>query len=140
MLVLFYTPKNHIHTFHHYEKLYKHLERLEADKENSKWTFARHSHDRVFGFYKYVCTRLMAPLEKTGPEGLDILEIVRGDVKKPVLIPITPDLDVESLRKKWCQSYCKSHGYPLADVSSPADFSKPMLTSVRYKSVYKTTG
>ena len=122
MLVLFYPPKNHVHMFHHYGKLYKHLERLEADKEKSSWMFIRHAHSRVFNFYKYVCRKLMKAIDQEGREGVDILEIVRGEPKKPVFIPVTPDVDVESLRKKWCQSYCKSHGYPLVDVSSPADF------------------
>lgn len=126
MLVLFDMPKNQIHTFNNYGKLYNHLKSLERDKGKAKWIFTCHSHHHVFAFYRYICMKSMTPQEKEEKEGLYILEIVRGDVKKPVFIPVTPDVDIESLRARWCQTYCKAHHYVLMDVSSPSDFRQPV--------------
>ena len=66
-------------------------------------------------------------LEETRKEAskkFDILEIVNGDPKKPVFIPITPDVDIKSLQQQWCQNYCKAQGYALFEVSSPDDFKE----------------
>jgi len=61
--------------------------------------------------------------ERSGQEP-DILEIIKGNSRKAVFIPITPDIDVDALRQEWCKAYCKSHNYSLFDVSSPADFKE----------------
>ena len=146
MLILFDFPANRILALSNYSKLHNHLEHLEKTRGKGKWVFASHSHQRVLSFYRYVRAQKLLVLpttsgifersleealkqvqksntpEKEGGKNFDILEIVDG--KNPVLIPVTPDVDVEALQKQWCQNYCKAHGYALYEVSSPADFKE----------------
>jgi len=154
MLVLFDLPKNVIHAFNTYGTLYNHLESLERNRGKGKWVFALHSHHRMVSYYKYVrdrnvCAQSAETFEKGLEEALkqavagklvptraknqgknedgenfDILEIINGNVKKSVFIRVTPDVDVGSLQQKWCQNYCKAHGYRLFEVFSPADFKE----------------
>jgi hypothetical protein len=88
----------------------------------------------MLSFYRYIRNQkinifeegLEEALEATSKTGgcknADILEIINGNIKKPVFIPVTSDVDVESLQKKWCQNYCKSHGFILFEINGPADF------------------
>jgi len=46
----------------------------------------------------------------------DVLEMSHERSRKPVIIPITPDLDIEPLLEDWCRMYCESNGYKLIDV------------------------
>ena len=154
MLVLFDLPKNVIHAFNTYGTLYNHLENLERYRRKGKWVFALHSHQRMMSYYRYVRDRkAYLQSAETFEEGLeealkqavagklvpakaknqeksedgencDILEIINGNVKKPVFIRVTPDVDVGSLQQKWCQNYCKTHGYKLFEVFTPADFKE----------------
>lgn len=146
MLVLFNPHKERIHTFKTYDALFNHLDNMEKVKKKPKRIFARHSYQRLLSFYRYIRNEKLAPypmaifeqgLEQalnqaagTAREAqanfdIDILEIVNGNVRNPKFIPITPDVDVEALRRKWCEDCCKAHGYHLVEVSSLAQFRQP---------------
>ena len=145
MLVLFNAHKKQIHTFKTYEALFHHLDNMEKVKKRPKRIFARHSWHRVLSFYRYVRNQKLAPYaiafergleqalrhaagatrDEAQKYGLDLFEIVSGDVQNPRLIPMTPDVDVEALRKEWCEECCEAHGYQLVKVSSPAQFRQP---------------
>jgi hypothetical protein len=73
---------------------------------------------------KLVPTRAKNQGKSEEVENCDILEIINGNIKKPLFIPVTPDVDVGSLQQKWCQNYCKVHGYRVFEVFSPADFKE----------------
>jgi len=143
MLILFDLLANRILAFTNYSKLHNHLEHMGRIRGKGKWVFARHPHQRVLSFYRYIRAQklLIQPTtsgifeqglerslkqgtkntaEKEKNQNVDILEIITG--KTPVFIPVTPDVDVNALEQKWCQDFCKAHGYPLFEVSSPADF------------------
>ncbi len=125
MLLLF--DRHHIIAFNNYRKLYNHLENLERNKGKSKWIFARHSWQRVLSFYQYIRDQetSVPPTEKLAPtEAGDVLEMINGDVTKPMFIPVTPDVDVIALQQQWCQNYCKEHNYALFEISKPADFKE----------------
>ena len=133
MLILFDSPKNHIHAFKTYSALYNHVESLERGKGKGKWIFARHSWQHVISCYRYVRDRnvcaqsaetfekgleealkqavagKLVPAKAEDGENFDILEMVNGNVKKPVFIPVTPDVNVNALQQKWCRTYCKAH-------------------------------
>jgi hypothetical protein len=148
MLILFELPQKNVLAFKAYNTLYNHLENAERRKGKGKWIFARHSRHHMMSCYRYVRDRnVCAQSAKTFEEGLeealkqaiagklvpgkveggenfDIIEVINGNVKNPVFIRVTPDVDVEALRKKWCKDYSKAHGYALFEVSSPADFKE----------------
>ena len=124
MLILF--DCRHIFAFNNYGKLYKHLESLERGKGKGKWIFAHHSHERVLSFYKYIRDQEISVqlAEKDGGENFDVLEMINGNIKEPVFIPVTPDVDVMALQHQWCQNYCKEHNYALFEISKPAVFKE----------------
>ena len=124
MLILF--DRHHILAFNNYKKLYNHLENLERNKGKSKWIFARHPHERVLSFYKYVWNQEFSEqiAEEDSGENFDVLEMVNGDVKNPIFIPVTPDVDVMAIQQRWCQNYCKEHNYALFEISSPVNFKE----------------
>ncbi len=125
MLILF--DRHHIIAFNNYRKLYNHLENLERNKGKGKWIFARHSHQRVLSFYQYIRDQeipVQIPGKLDSPEAVDVLEVVNGDVTKPIFIPVTPDVDVIALQHQWCQNYCKEHNYALFEISKPASFKE----------------
>ncbi len=125
MLLLF--DRHHIIAFNNYRKLYNHLENLERNKGKGKWIFARHSHQRVLSFYQYIRDQeipVQISEKLDSPETVDVLEVVNGDVTKPIFIPVTPDVDVTALQHQWCQNYCKEHNYALFEISKPADFKE----------------
>jgi hypothetical protein len=147
MLVLFNSHKKQIHTFKTYDALFHHLENLERIKGKGKWIFARHSRQHMISCYRYVRDRnvcaqsaetfeegleealkqaiagKLVPAKDEGGGNFDIIEVINGNVKNPVFIRVTPDVDVEALRKRWCEDYCKAHGYTLVEVFSPADLT-----------------
>jgi hypothetical protein len=138
MLILFQLPGSHILALNSYGKLYNHLENLERGKGKGKWIFARHSHQRMLSLYRYIRNQKIKifeeslgeilteatnnTIEKEGCNNPDILEIIKGNIKKPVFIPVTSDVDVGALQKQWCQNYCKSHGFILFEINGPTDF------------------
>jgi len=144
MLILFDLPKDTIHAFKTYHTLYNHLEYLEKTKGKGKWVFARHSHQHVLACYRYIRNQKLSAqparifeqgLERAlkqaaaktiekGDKKFDFLEIINGNVKKPVFIPITPDVNIIALQQQWCQNYCKEYGYALVEVTSPTDWRR----------------
>ncbi len=121
MLLLF--DRHHIIAFNNYRKLYNHLENLERNKGKGKWIFARHSWQRVLSFYTYIRDQEIPVqiAEEDSGENFDVLEMINGNVKEPIFIPVTPDVDVTALQHQWCQNYCKEHNYALFEISKPTD-------------------
>lgn len=147
MLILFDLPQKNVLAFKAYNTLYNHLEHAERAKGKGKWIFARHSWQHMMSCYKYVrdrnvCAQSAETFEEgleealkqaiagklapaiEGGENFDIIEVINGNVKNPVFIRVTPDVDVGSLRQQWCKKYCKAHGYALFEISDPADFKE----------------
>jgi hypothetical protein len=46
----------------------------------------------------------------------DVLEMSYDKFMQPVIIPITPDIDIESHLEDWCRKYCQFHGFKLIEV------------------------
>ena len=41
--------------------------------------------------------------------GLSLVEVCTGDYENPVQIVLTPNVNLEYLKKKWCLDYCRFH-------------------------------
>ena len=98
--------------FKNYQKLYGHIGRNQQGKRCNTpkqliddWFFACHSHRRVMAFYEFVSAQKINAEKKSGgkPPKFDVLEISHDCSRKPVIMPITPDLDVESLLEDLCK-------------------------------------
>ena len=93
--------------FKNYQKLYGHIGRNQQGKRC-----------RVMAFYEFVSAQKINAEKKSGgkPPKFDVLEISHDCSRKPVIMPITPDLDVESLLEDLCKRYCESKGYKLVEI------------------------
>ena len=139
MLIIFDASQNRTVSFAHYRGLHNHIQGLERTRGKGAWIFTRHSWARMVSCYKYMhnraCTApLEEPLEQTLEKALKaateeagkpkpdaVLEIISGNPKQAVFIPVTPEVDVDALLEKWCQVYCKSHRHRLFTVTYPDD-------------------
>lgn len=108
-----------------YKKLYYHIAHQQRSKRYKEpqlldeWVFTCHSYRRVMAFYEFITVHKMkAEQEPRGKiPSFDILEICCDPSFEPIILAITPDLDIESHLKDWCRIYCQSHGYKLVEVS-----------------------
>lgn len=80
------------------------------------WNFVLFTNKRL----SYVgCKTLERSFSKTGREAfereLDLIEISKGNDEERLQIPVTPDIDIQELKKNWCSDYCDAHGYVLVD-------------------------
>lgn len=118
MITMINERNGHQTTFKNYQKLYSHINSHQWTKRYNNphrliddWFFACHSRHRVMALYEF-CTLQSKPLK------FDILEMSYDRSSHPVILPLTPALNVERLREDWCRRYCKSHGYKLVDVQN----------------------
>ena len=72
---------------------------------------------------------MTSPIRQAYEQELDLLEMCKGDLNKPLQIPVSPDVDVEHLLKIWCFEYCKAHGYEVKEDFYSADNANPSLLS-----------
>ena len=110
--------------FKSYKKLYNHIEHNHRVKRNNyqqpidDWFFDRHSYRRAMAFHDFVCAQKEEAKETPGWENskADVLEMSYDKFMQPVIIPITPDIDIESHLEDWCRKYCEFHGFKLVEV------------------------
>jgi hypothetical protein len=112
-------------TFKNYQACHKHIRSVEGNKHANffphlldSWVFTRHSMRRVLAFHQYACQQIKKNQQNPGQKllKLDALEICLDRSQKPLLIPITPDMDVQALFQDWCRIYFQSRGYEFLDV------------------------
>jgi hypothetical protein len=111
--------------FKNYQKLYSHLDSHQWTRRYNRphqliddWFFGCHSYRRVMAFYEFVSVQKRNAEKTTGGKmpKLDVLEMSHDRSKKPVIIPITPDIPIESFLEDWCRRWCGFHGYKLVEV------------------------
>jgi hypothetical protein len=84
-------------------------------KIGNNWSFVTYPPERV----KQLCRfdPLAEPsLRKAYDEQLGLLELCSsGDYENPRYIALTPDVDVQGLKKQWLQNYCAAHGLAIEE-------------------------
>lgn len=122
MIMLINERNGHKTKFKSYKKLYDHIAHGQRCKRRNKsidsWVFASHSYCRAMAFYDFVCTQKEKAKKNSGWEKtrFDILEVSYNKSVKPVMVPITPNTDIQSYLEDWCKKYCQSHGFKLVEV------------------------
>ncbi len=116
MITIINERNGHKTKFKNYQRLYSHLDSHQWTKRYNRpnhliddWFFACHSRHRVMAFYEFASMQ-------SKPLRFDVLEMSYENSNQPVILPITPALDIETLREDWCRRYCESHVYKLVDV------------------------
>lgn len=134
MIQIFGTDKTVIGLFKDYDELFKHINTLENSKltESSScfpsdiWSFVLFTNKRLSYIYHKTLERSFSKVGKEAFEQeLDLIEISKGDYHNPIQIPVTADINVSELRKKWCQEYCETHDYIVVDYNNNFDNHTP---------------
>ena len=81
---------------------------------DTRWLFFYYKHSELAAIYSSINQPPIREIERQAFEqGLDLIEIHRGDDLNSLQIVVTRDLDIESLKKEWCEAFCKKHGYSI---------------------------
>jgi len=97
------------------------LKPLEGQPMGRPWSFTLFTPQQVSTIYLNMKrSRPTETLKETHLKELGLLEIYRGDLQKCKEVLVTPDVDIEALKKEWCLEYCDAHGYIVTEIiSSP---------------------
>lgn len=105
-----------IEYFENYDGLFECLTTIEnlkllAKRPNVRhmnWSFTVHPPLRAAALYAH-SQDPCAAMEEAFGEGVPLIEICIGDYKKPLYIALTPNIDLDYLKKEWCVDYCTYH-------------------------------
>jgi hypothetical protein len=105
-----------IEHFENYNELFEHLTAIENTKLIAKnpyfkemnWSFTIHPPRRVAAFYTHLKDSCDA-IKEAYEEGLSLIVMCTGDYRTPTYIALTPNVNVDYLKKKWCVDYCTWH-------------------------------
>lgn len=114
--------------FQSYEKLFDYIKKQIKDykyleEDNKKeWNFVVHPSERLTSVYQSAVKAfniMITPKEREAYEnGLNLLEMHKGDRDTPTQIVLTPDINVREMKKSWCRDYCLEHGYTIFERKS----------------------
>jgi hypothetical protein len=102
--------------FEDYNELFDTLIAIENRKLDAKipnlipmsWSFTIHPPRQVAAFYAHLkdsCEGIKEAYE----EGLPLIEFCNGAYRTPTYIALTPNVNLDYLKKKWCIDYCTWH-------------------------------
>lgn len=72
------------------------------------WSFAIHPPKWAAALYTHG-QNLSEAIREAYEEQLPLIEICTGDYKHPLYIVLTPNVDMDYLKKKWCVDWCTFH-------------------------------
>lgn len=124
MITLINQTNGHKVKLKDYKALYNYIEgrqqtkRLMAPQQlPDEWVFTHHSYRRLVAFYEFISRQRTKDEKNQGKsKKFDVLEMSYNRCKHPLLISITPDIDIEIYRKEWCRRYCEYHGFKLVEI------------------------
>ena len=96
------TPAEH---FESYDALLECIMEIEHEKYSDDmpmdWRFTIYPLTEVAALYA-LSQEPCAAIEEAFEEDLPLIEICTGDYKKPLYIAMTPNVDMDYLKRKWC--------------------------------------
>ena len=106
-----------------YDELIKHIEVIEKDnfvvEGKEIWSLSFYSHKTLELFFwqtvRAIDVLLTEKQQKAYEKKLSLLEVCKGHKDEAVQIILTPDVNVDKIKKNWCKDYCLSHGYVLKE-------------------------
>lgn len=110
--------------FQSYNGLFRHIREIEKQKlletGQRNWNFIIHSNERLSGTYWSAVKAFeifLTPKEQQAYEnGLNLLELYKGDPENPYQVILTPDVNLKEIKKSWCRDYCIENGYTVSEV------------------------
>lgn len=125
-------------SFQNSDELFKFIRDMEHSKlcedhpefGSFSWSFRVFKRRNIVELYHNIKEEdLTSPILQAYEQELDLLEMCKGDLNKPLQIPVSLDVDVEHLQKIWCFEYCKAHGYEVKEDFYRADSANRSLLS-----------
>lgn len=119
-----------IYQFEDYNQLFDYLVEMEnrellahcSDFKQLNWSFTIYSPKQVASLYAY-SKNLADAIREAFEDELSLIEICNGSYEHPIYIVDTPNVDMDYLKRKWCQHYCRSHDLKLRDYSDISSFN-----------------
>lgn len=124
MLKVFDLSKSKIGVFDDYNALLGFITSVENQKlleggpsfVKGYWAFAEYSPEKLKDVCAWIKPGYLTTVQlKALEENLGLLEIYRGDAAAVWEVPVTSELDVEEIRKKFCVDYCLAQGWRLIE-------------------------
>ncbi len=78
------------------------------DDRYRDWSFTIYPPEHVLALYAY-SENPSESMKEAVDEKLPLVEICIGDSQNPQRIILTPNVDIDHLKKKWCIDYCTWH-------------------------------
>ncbi|MBX9804820.1 MAG: hypothetical protein K2Y18_03585 [Alphaproteobacteria bacterium] len=102
--------------FEDFDELFKSVTSIENSKLMAtcpdftymNWSFIILSPKRVTALYGHI-KEPSAEILEAFEDNLPLIEICAGDYQKPQYIVLTPNVDMDYLKRKWCIDYCTYH-------------------------------
>ena len=80
------------------------------DQARQNWRFVQYSHKLLAPLVKEMQGEAFVRMAwQACQQENDLIVMSTGDAENPSLFLNTPDLDIATLRKEWCRSYCKAN-------------------------------
>ncbi|HVZ58540.1 MAG TPA: hypothetical protein VG935_02205 [Patescibacteria group bacterium] len=107
-----------------YEQACDYLNRIERRKASKTgeigWLFTRRRYETLSSLYyrtPQLARDFFTSKEKEAiQKEMGLIEILKGDGENFIQILSNFKLDVEPLKRNWCQEYCKEHGFELREL------------------------
>lgn len=78
------------------------------DVRQRDWSFTIYPSKHVAALYAH-SDDFCEAMEEANEENLPLIEICAGDYRKPSYIALTPNIDLDYLKRKWCVDWCTYH-------------------------------
>ena len=124
MIEFYITPETDAVLLKDYNSLFDFICDFESSNgfgsEAGTWSFTVHSPDRVAALYhnwKKGDPAIESELQEAYDEQLSLMELCTGDHNNPQYIAITPNIDMDALKKKWCLDYCAFHKLAISETA-----------------------
>ena len=120
MIEIFNSKAEKLGAFKNYRQLFWSINKIERLKllkgkyqyGQSNWCFLYRPYEKLSMVYHHMISKPPTPIEKQAHEKqLAIIDIYQGSYDSYTQILVTPELDIDRLRKNWCRAYCKAQGY-----------------------------
>lgn len=123
MIDLFDSRTEKVMSFEDFDTLFAYIKAIENQKqletrtENDRelWNFIIHSNQRLSSVYwraiKATSIILTEKEQDAYEQGYHLLEICKGDIRSASQVILTPEVDIDEVKKSWCRDYCSTHGY-----------------------------
>ena len=141
MLKVFDFSKRKVGVFEGYDALLGFITSVENQKllEGSPsfgkgyWAFAEYSPEKLKDVCAWIKPGFLTTVQlKALEQNLGLLEICRGDPAAIWEVPVTPELDVEEIRKKFCLDYCLAESWRLIETQDHKPSKSPWVGERRY--------